>query len=94
MKERNEDIRIQNDTIEKLKDEIRNLAKENLELKDRIMVTTMFYDTFRDEMKDKFGYDSDEEAEKNWQEILKKDQTERKSSLVISVYLSVNPKQV
>ena len=32
------------------------------------MVTTMFYDTFRDEMKDKFGYDSDEEAEKNWQE--------------------------
>ena len=37
------------------------------------MVKTMFYDTFRDEMKDKFGYDSDEEAEKHWQEQLKKD---------------------
>ena len=37
------------------------------------MVKTMFYDTFRDEMKEKFGYDSDEEAEKNWQEILEKD---------------------
>ena len=41
------------------------------------MVKTMFYDTFRDEMKDKFGYDSDEEAEKNWQEILAKEQREK-----------------
>ena len=41
------------------------------------MVTQMFYDGFRDEMREKFGYDSDEEAEKNWQEILKKDELEK-----------------
>ena len=32
----------------------------------------MFYDGFRDELKKRFGYESDEEAKKNWQEILKK----------------------
>ena len=37
----------------------------------------MFYKGFRDEMRDRFGYDSDEDAERNWQEILKKDQQEK-----------------
>jgi hypothetical protein len=49
-----------------------NLSNKNLELKNSIMMTRMFYDGFRDEMRNKLCYDSDEEAEKNWQEILKK----------------------
>ena len=53
------------------------MSEENLELKQSIMVTRMIYDGFRDEMKEKFGYDLDEVAEKNWQEILKKDELER-----------------
>ena len=33
----------------------------------------MFYDGFRDEMREKFGYDSDEDAEEHWQELLRKE---------------------
>ena len=81
MKERNDylnkEINICDEAIEKLNEKVKNLEEENLELKDKIMVTTMFYDTFKDEMKDGFGYDSDEEAEQNWQEILKKEQLEK-----------------
>ena len=73
----NKDIIIRDNTIEELNDKLRNLSNENLELKNSIMVTQMFYDGFRDEMREKFGYDSDEEAEKNWQEILKKDELEK-----------------
>ena len=81
LKERNDDlnkdIKICDDSIEQLKEKVKNLEEENLELKNKIMVTTMFYDMFKDEMKDRFGYDSDEEAEQNWQEILKKEQLEK-----------------
>ena len=81
LKETNEKLNnaivVREDTIEELNDKLKKLSDENLELKQSVMVTQMFYDGFRDEMKEKFGYDSDEEAEKNWQEILKKDELER-----------------
>ena len=48
----NENIKFCDETLEELNDKLRNLAKEDLELEDKVMVTTMFYDTFRDEMKD------------------------------------------
>ena len=73
-----EDIRIRDDTIEKLNEKVRSMTKENEELGFRIVEKTMFYDTFKDEMRDKFGYDSDEEAERNWQEILRKEKLEKK----------------
>ena len=41
------------------------------------MVTQMFYNGFRDEMRERFGYDSDEDAEQHYQELLKKDQMEK-----------------
>ena len=63
------------DDIEELNEKVKNLSEKNLELKERIIVITMFYDTFKDEMKDIF--DSDEKAEKNWQVLLKKDQLEQ-----------------
>jgi predicted RNase H-like nuclease (RuvC/YqgF family) len=72
-----EDIKIRDDTIEELNEKVRNLAKENTELNDRIMVTQMFYDGFRDEMRDRFGYDSDEDAKEHYQELLKKDLLEK-----------------
>jgi hypothetical protein len=71
------DIIIRDKTIEELNEKLRNLSSENLELKNSIMVTQMFYDGFRDERREKFGYDSDEEAEKNWQEVLKRDELEK-----------------
>ena len=58
-----DDIKKRDDTIEELKEKVSNLYKENLELKEKNMVTQMFYDGFRDEMREKFGYDSDEDAE-------------------------------
>ena len=73
----NEDLKIRDDTIEELNEKVRNLSKENIELNDRIMVTQMFYDGFRDEMRDRFGYDSDEDAEEHYQELLKKDTLEK-----------------
>jgi predicted RNase H-like nuclease (RuvC/YqgF family) len=80
-----ENIKMYDDTLEQLNDKLMKLAKENLVLKDKVLVTTMFYDTFRDEMKDKFGYDS----EKNWQEILKKEQLEKeKFSCINCVFAS------
>ena len=73
-----EAIRDRDDTSDKLIERVRAIDKDNEELKDRILVKTMFYDSFRDEMRDNFGYDSDEEDEKNWQEILKKDKLKKK----------------
>ena len=43
------------DTLKDLTDKLSDLAKDNLVLKDKFMVTTMFYDSLRDEMKDKIG---------------------------------------
>ena len=45
----------------------------------KIMVTQMFYDGFWDDMRDKFGYDYDEDAENHYQELLKKDQMEKEN---------------
>ena len=59
------------DKIECLTKKIDDCEKENEELKDTIMAKTMFYDTFKDEMKDRFGYDSDEEAEACYQQLIK-----------------------
>ena len=73
----NEDLKIHDVTIEELNEKVRNLTKENIELNDRNMVTQMFYDGFRDEMRDRFGYDSDEDAEEHYQELLKKDLLEK-----------------
>ena len=73
----NKDIATIDNTIEELNVKLKNVYEENQELKQSFMVTRMNYDGFRDEMKEKFGYDSDEEAEKNWQEILKKRDLER-----------------
>ena len=63
-----------------MKEKVVNLTKENVELNERILVTQMFYDGFRDEMRNKFGYDSDEDAEEHYQELLKKDQLEKENN--------------
>ena len=73
----NEQIRFRDDTIEDLNNKIREASEENEGLKLSISAKTMFYDLFKDEMKDKFGYDSDEEAERNWQEHLEKEKLEK-----------------
>ena len=73
----NDIIKNRDETIEELKEKVANLTRDNLELKERVMVTQMFYDGFRDEMRNKFGYDSGEDAEEHWQELLKKDQLEQ-----------------
>ena len=62
-------IEIHDNTIAELKEKVGNLSKENLELNERIMVTQMFYDGFRDDMREKFGYDSDEDDERNYQAL-------------------------
>ena len=59
--------------IEALEEKIKSIEKENIVLQERIVVKTMFYDTFKDEMREKFGYDSDEEAERNWREVLERE---------------------
>ena len=73
----NEKVRVSNITIEELNDKIKKASKENQELQNSISAKTTFHELFRDEMKDKFGYDSDEEAERNWQEHLERDKLDK-----------------
>ena len=73
----NEKVRLCNITIEELNDKIKEASKENQELRNSISAKTTFHELFRDEMKDKFGYDSDEEAERNWQEHLEREKLDQ-----------------
>ena len=72
-----EELKLRNETIVELAEKVKTMTGEILELEDRLMVKTTFYDIFKDEMKDRYGYDSDEEAEQNYQEMLERDRVEK-----------------
>ena len=57
-----------------IKAKLKLIEEENEDLKQTIVVKNMIHDGLRDKMKDRFGYDSDEEAEEYYQEQLRKDQ--------------------
>ena len=63
----NAEIKVRDIAIEVLNSKFREASKENEDLRNSLSAETAFHELFRDEMKDKFGYDSDEEAERHWQ---------------------------
>ena len=62
------------ESLKKLEEKVFDLENEKEYLKQKIVERTMFYDTLKSDMKERFGYDSDEEAEIYYQNLLKEDE--------------------